>query len=254
VKTLVWTIRREMWEHRWPYISLLVGAAVMLIAFGTHRHPEVVWLVERMLLMGGTVVAFVYCGDALHGERRDRSILFWKSAPVSDRIVVFSKAAVAMVVVPALILVLIWIAQLVARLMIPTATVAPAARLLSPAWAAAEVMATMLWQAPVYAWILLVSAWARRAPLLWAMIPATLIATIKAAVGAAASTFGEEIAARGLFRHWPRENGGTPPYPFDMEVLSAGDLLAKPSLWVGVVVALLLLLAAEQVRRRSTPK
>ncbi len=38
-----------------------------------------------LLIMGVTfVVAVFYCLDALHGERRDRSILFWKSLPVSD--------------------------------------------------------------------------------------------------------------------------------------------------------------------------
>ena len=43
-----------------------------------------------------------YCLDALYGERRDRSILFWKSLPVSDLTTVLSKASIPIVVLPLL--------------------------------------------------------------------------------------------------------------------------------------------------------
>ena len=47
------------------------------------------------------IVGVFYCLDALHGERRDRSILFWKSLPVSDLTTVLSKASIPLVVLPA---------------------------------------------------------------------------------------------------------------------------------------------------------
>src|SRR5262249_9324111 len=54
-----------------------------------------------LLIMGTTfVVAFFYCLDALHGERRDRSILFWKSLPVSDLTTVLAKATIPLVILP----------------------------------------------------------------------------------------------------------------------------------------------------------
>ena len=37
-----------------------------------------------MFILTAFIVGFFYCLDAFYGERRDRSILFWKSLPVSD--------------------------------------------------------------------------------------------------------------------------------------------------------------------------
>ena len=59
------------------------------------------------------IVGVFYCLDALHGERRDRSILFWKSLPVSDRTTVLSKATIPLVVLPSIAFAIIVVAQLV---------------------------------------------------------------------------------------------------------------------------------------------
>lgn len=59
-----------------------------------------------------TGVVFFYCLGALYDERRDRSILFWKSLPVSDPMTVLSKALTAMVVAPAITLALAVITSL----------------------------------------------------------------------------------------------------------------------------------------------
>ena len=47
-------------------------------------------------------VVFFYCLGSLYDERKDRSVLFWKSLPVSDRDTVLSKALSALVVAPTL--------------------------------------------------------------------------------------------------------------------------------------------------------
>ena len=55
------------------------------------------------LIMGtALLVGIFYSLDALYGERRDRSIFFWKSLPVSDLITVLSKLAIPLVIVPML--------------------------------------------------------------------------------------------------------------------------------------------------------
>src|SRR5206468_10746510 len=55
------------------------------------------------LIMGtALIVGIFYCLDALYGERRDRSILFWKSLPVSDVMAVLSKLAIPIVILPLL--------------------------------------------------------------------------------------------------------------------------------------------------------
>src|SRR2546423_11572068 len=57
-------------------------------------------MAAMMIMFTAFIVAVFYCLDALHGERRERSILFWKSLPVSDFTTVLSKAVVALVVIP----------------------------------------------------------------------------------------------------------------------------------------------------------
>src|SRR5450631_3633944 len=117
-RPLYWSIRRELWENRSIYIAPLAVAAVTLFGFliaTIGRAMSVPSLAQRravleepytfasLMLMGTTlVVAVFYCLDALHGERRDRSILFWKSLPVSDLTTVLSKASIPLVVVPLL--------------------------------------------------------------------------------------------------------------------------------------------------------
>ena len=41
------------------------------------------------------------------------------------------------------------------------------------------VMVHSLWYAPIYAWLLLVSGWARRAPFLWAVLPPLAIGVVE---------------------------------------------------------------------------
>src|SRR5437762_2206604 len=133
-RPLYWSIRRELWENRSIYIAPLVVAAVFLLAI----LISIVHLPERrratllldpahqqaaiekpydiaaiLLILTAFLVGVFYCLDALHGERRDRSILFWKSLPVSDRTTVLAKAGVPMVILPLFVLVIAVAAQLV---------------------------------------------------------------------------------------------------------------------------------------------
>jgi ABC-2 type transport system permease protein len=67
----------------------------------TRTAIEVPYDVAAMvLIITAFIVGLFYCLDALYGERRDRSILFWKSLPVSDLTTVLSKATIALVVLP----------------------------------------------------------------------------------------------------------------------------------------------------------
>src|SRR5580700_3564356 len=106
-RRMYWAVRRELWEHRSIYIAPLAAAAVFLLAFLTaltlspvHRHEplDVPYEFAAALIMGtGFIVGIFYSLDALYGERRDRSILFWKSLPVSDLTTVLSKFAIPLV-------------------------------------------------------------------------------------------------------------------------------------------------------------
>src|SRR5678810_814772 len=123
-----WSVRRELWENRSIYVAPILVAIVVLFGFLVstiglpERRQEVLLLdpakaraaIEApynmaaiMLILTAFIIGVFYCLDALYGERRDRSILFWKSLPVSDRTTVLSKAAVPLVILPVLTFIVI---------------------------------------------------------------------------------------------------------------------------------------------------
>src|ERR1700694_3795581 len=122
-RPLYWSVRRELWENRSIYIAPLIAAGVVLFGFAISaigmpdRRRATLLLdpvqqrarvempydvVAMMLMLTAFLVGVFYCLDALHGERRDRSILFWKSLPVSDLTTVLAKAIIPLVVLPLL--------------------------------------------------------------------------------------------------------------------------------------------------------
>src|SRR5437016_5640665 len=129
-----WSVRRELWENRSLYLAPLIVAGVIVFGFmfsaiGLAERRRAVLLLDdplqqriaiempysmaaMMIMFTAFIVGVFYCLDALHGERRERSILFWKSLPVSDFTTVLSKAVVAFVVVPAIAFVVIILTQL----------------------------------------------------------------------------------------------------------------------------------------------
>jgi ABC-2 type transport system permease protein len=257
VNALLWSVRRELWEHRWLWsVPLIVGVLVVAVFTGvaffqvaSHTASGMFDLTTRMILMTGTIVAFVYCAEALHGERRDRAILFWKTWPVGDRTAVAAKAMVPLIVVPAVTLALLFAGQLIANLILAGRGIELRAPMVSPVAATLEVIAAALWIAPVYAWIMVVSALARRAVLLLAFLP-MLLATVEEVMLRGDAPIGHALFYRGVGRHWPMKlkldslAGGV------MIKTPAPELLRSLSLWAGVAIAVLLLAVVVRLRRR----
>lgn len=206
-RLLYWSVRRELWEHRAVYLAPAVIAVVALIGTGLSALwlPRVLRRLDAYgatvtsdlmtpyafiafsVLMTGIIVALFYASAALHAERRDRSLLFWKSLPVSDCTAVLAKAAVPILVTPVVILGLVVAAQV---LLLLWSSLIVAANGLPPTLLWNQIDLTVMWvvlpyglvvnslsQAPRYAWILLVSAWARRVPILWALAPFVILIT-----------------------------------------------------------------------------
>src|SRR5881409_1697412 len=201
-----WSVKRELWENRSIYIAPLIVAAVVLFGFlvstgGLPERRQAVLLLDpakaraaidtpynvaaMMMLFTVFIVGVFYCLDALHGERRDRSILFWKSLPVSDLTTVLSKVTVPLVVLPLLSFAIIVVTQFI-MLLISTAVLLPRS-LAATTWANFNLfqqslivlyglVAIALWHAPIYGWALLVSGWVRHATFLWAALPPVAIA------------------------------------------------------------------------------
>src|SRR5438093_10202696 len=144
-RPLFWSVWRELWENRSIYIAPLSVAVVVLFGFmiSTYGMPErrrgvlLMDLAKQRALIGEPydvaammliftvfIVGVFYCLDALYGERRDRSILFWKSLPVSDLTAVLSKASIPLVILPLVSFAIIVVTQFI-MLLISTAALLP---------------------------------------------------------------------------------------------------------------------------------
>jgi ABC-2 type transport system permease protein len=283
-RTVFWLVRRELWEHRAIYIApaavalfaslahlasslstadgrrdaTLAGAAGS-VPFSVHYQASIGVLVIVSLLVG-----LLYCLDALNGERRDRSVLFWKSMPVTDWQTVLSKLAVPALVMPVIIFVL---AILMNLLMLALQSLAWTmtgydardlwARLDLPGlWAAlaAGLVFMSFWYAPLWTWLLLVSGWARRAVVLWALAPFAAFLIVEHLVLAHSHIHWalERWLAGGILQ--PYTTGGDGRDWIDgVASVRPLHLLSLPMLWIGLAAAALFLLLAVRIRRSRVP-
>lgn len=135
------------------------------------------------------VILFGYLCGSLHDDRRDRSILFWKSLPIADHDSVLAKLMVAVLVVPALILACVWVTQASIMLMASVGLLSIGLDPVALVWAPAQVFSQSallllsastqaLWLLPVAGWLLLCSAYAPRVPWLFALAVPGLLSVL----------------------------------------------------------------------------
>jgi ABC-2 type transport system permease protein len=286
IRPLYWSVWRELWENRSIYIAPLIVAAVQVFGFAisaiglAERRRAALALGDAVKLRAGMeqpydiaammmiftvfIVGVFYCLDALHGERRDRSILFWKSLPVSDLTTVLSKVTIPLVVLPVICFALVVCVQLI---MVLETSVVLMIHGMSPAstWTLIPffqdwlvllygLIALALWHAPIYGWLLLVSGWARRATFLWAVLPLIAIQILeKIAFGTA--HFGAFIGHR-LMGFAPSAfyfGAHKTPAIHSLAQLTPGRFLSGPGLWLGLLVAVAFLAATIRLRRYRGP-
>jgi ABC-2 type transport system permease protein len=276
-RPMYWSVRRELWENRSIYLAPLAVAGFALVGFliaTIGRSLSTPDLIQRRtileepysfataLIMGAAaVVGLLYCLEALHGERRDRSILFWKSLPVSDLTTVLSKASIPFIILPGLAFV-VTVATNLIMLLLSTAVLKNSGLSAAALWAQLWsfqiellyhlVTVHVLWYAPIYAWLLLVSGWARRAAFLWAGLPPLAIFIIEK-LAFNTSHFGALLRYR---FSGPEELVFTEPGSFalhPMMHLDLGKFLSTPGLWTGLLVAAIFLAAAVRLRRYQGP-
>ena len=276
-------VRRELWENRSIYLAPLGFAALFLVGFfislvrlparmraasalDPMRVQEVIeqpYLIVALMLMAvAFLVAVFYCLDALYGERRDRSILFWKSLPVSDLLTVLSKASIPILVIP-LVAFVVTVATQFIMLLVSSVVLAGMGMGFTTVWTRVpfhEVLGIHfvhlvgfhgLMYAPVYGWLLLVSAWAKRAPFLWAILPPVAIGAVERIA------FGTSYFADSLRNHFlggPMSGGSE--VRMTMDILASrplGTILLSPHLWCGLAITAVFLLAAVWLRRVRGP-
>ena len=197
--TLITLMRREFWEHAALWlVPLIVAAALAVVTMFAktigvrvndvsiqHFDAPARILVLNMSQMMFALIIYVaaaivvgfYALDCLYAERKDRSILFWKSLPVSDGVTVLSKFLVIVAVAPLGIFLLAAASHLIAlgiwQLRAASGAVPDVATWNTVAWLRGECVILLclilasLWYAPLVAASMLLSAWVKRSPLLW---------------------------------------------------------------------------------------
>lgn len=312
MKTFYWLVKREFWEHRGGFFwaPVITGGVFLLlnvmgiitaevlgashgisIGAGGGLHNVIsemdagdlskvglaldlaMYSAMGLLIVVLGFVVFFYCLGALYDDRRDRSILFWKSLPISDTSTVLSKVVSATVLAPA-IAVIVGIVVGMLQLVILAITLSfhgvNVWQLLVQAHPF-QVMFNLigyiplyvLWALPTVGWLLICSAWARSKPFLWAValpVASGLIISWFGIMGffnLSTLWFWQNIVQRGLFSVFP--TGGTfglskadidGGHVLDfMNLSNTYQLLASPNLWIGAVVGLALLAGAVWFRR-----
>jgi ABC-2 type transport system permease protein len=287
-------VRREFWEHRALWVAPLVVAAILLTIVisgrGIVHLPEEMtsaalsdnqklaifalthWgmTIPQYLVM--IIVLFFYLLDTLYAERRERSILFWKSLPVSDAATVLSKLLVAVVIVPLGIYLLAFLSDIVFQgiFLVRTGDSVLGAAIRewdTGLWLRIHglmlgcLAVAVLWYSPIAAYLLLISSWARRNVFLWAVLPPVLL--LIAEEIAFNTDYVKNFFAYRLFGIWTHlgaangldqiedtlEEDGTVSVRTIIESLDITPAFASPDLWMGVVAAAALAWGAVRIRR-----
>jgi ABC-2 type transport system permease protein len=289
LQILIMLIRRELWEHRSLWIAPLVVAVLLVLSafpihighgvFGAHepdfasadnrqsRFALMVWGQSLPQYLVMVIVVSFYLLDCLFSERRDRSILFWKSLPVSDAATVISKLVVAVVVVPLGVYLAamvtdiafqaIWAAR-VASGSLPDIAVAWD----SLTWLKVQglmlygLLISMLWYAPLAASLLLVSVWARKNAFLWATLPLLIAVIVEK------SAFGTHYVLDLLkYRTWgiwdalavevdaPESHGRVVSLTELFDNIPMSRAFLNIDLWLGIAMAAALVFVAIRIRR-----
>lgn len=278
-RVFYWSVRRELWENRSIYMAPVAVAIVVLFAFSISSilgiwearlrldpsRPQMPYdMAAGALMLTAIIVSVFYCLDALHSERRDRSILFWKSLPVSDVTTVLAKASIPLIVVP-LLTFAIAIAMQWMMLLVSSAVLLISGQSVATLWKSLPlasmwllllyhlITAHAIWPFPIYCWLLLVSGWARRATFLWAALPLVAIAAVEGIVFRTsyfAGLIGRRFIGDAPAMHMAPDSMGLDPLTTHLTV---GRFLTSPELWVGFAIAAVFLAAAVRVRRYQGP-
>lgn len=230
--------------------------------------------------IGVFFVSFFYLLGSLYDDRRDRSVLFWKSLPVSDTSTVASKALTAMLVIPAIAIAVATVAYAVFLVIVTLwagvhgLNALPAVFAAHPFGVAGRLFATLplvaMWSLPAVGWLMFWSAWARSKPFLWAVMLPLLVWIANWWVGLLGGPHfsgdlrlgailgrlllsvwpGSWISVSGLGspKAWLGARGG--PDIQSLDLTSAYGLFATANLWIGVAAGLALLAGAVWLRGR----
>lgn len=283
-----WLIRREFWENRaiWMIPAVFGGLLLLAALFGQVSIPRLtsaqesqtaaaafLAVVGLMFFMVMSVYSTWYLLDCLYTDRKDRSILFWKSLPISDAMTVLIKLLVGIIIIP-----LVYFAAADATALIAAFILSIRARAsigsslwngevwlqMQVFWMYAMVTAA-IWYLPIAAWLMLVSAWAKRAVMLWAVLPPLLLYILERVF------FGSKMVGHLISRRLtglPAVAINDPRYLWTQggavadnaaatstnlwHLINPSGFFTSAETWIGVAVGVLLIVVAIQLRTRRS--
>ncbi len=294
MNTFTWLLRREFWETRSAWYAPAICAVLLILAAtlglfygidgslateitgqltGMSMAPDKAALAGLVAVAGAFFVVlqitqYAYLVDCLYNERKDRSILYWKSLPISDAATVLSKLCFALLVMPVFAAAGVLVTQVIVyvaasiKLGLPPALLA---MMWSPLiWAKAvwfaffACVAVELWALPLMAWVLLVSAFAPRSPTFVALLVPVGLGLLENLLLGSRHLLGSVGARMSLP---PNAIATVNASPTGTEFALNGHFLETDllgffsdfALWGGLLVAALFVYSAIEVRRRRDP-
>ena len=289
MNTYSWLIRREFWENRaiWMVPAIIGIAQTLAALFGrvdivALTTPEQSRAVGGMVLFAFGVTFFAvmnlyatwYLLDCLYADRKDRSILFWKSLPISDTATVLAKLATGLLVIPLVYFVAADISTVAMAFIISVrARSAFGSVLWQPdLWLQLQalwlylIVTTAIWYLPFAGWLIAVSAWAKRAVMLWSILPPLALFLLERwflgthvvgtmirdrLLGYIPRAFHDQSDRSAWVSTVVAHDTITPPGSV-WQLLNPVGFLSSPATWIGVVVGVALVVVAIQLRLRRT--
>lgn len=286
MNTLVWLIRREFWENRaiWVIPAAIGGFMLLVALFGKvdllSMATQVPGHVLGQAFLAGVAATFFvvmsiystwYLLDCLYADRKDRSVLFWKSLPISDAATVLSKLATALIVIPG---VYFAAADMTALLMAFIVSVRASSAVgglwhfdlwlqLQALWLYL-VVTSAIWFLPLAGYLLLISSWARRAVMLWSILPPLALIlgerwffgtyVIAHQIGVRLLGF-QDMAFNSNQGSWATPVGGDDTLRTPADIWTFFDFrgfVSSPQTWAGVAAGAVFIFGAIQLRTRRT--
>jgi ABC-2 type transport system permease protein len=275
VQKLGWLIRRELWEHRSLYIApIALGVLLIVLRFlprnlavGFSAASEGAKAADRIMMpyvgtsflmfVVGLLLSIYFCVSST-GEHRDRTMLFWKSLPISDGMSIAAKALVVMLVVPIIVFVAAMATQLLI-LLISVGVVSAKGESLASYFERLEfaklhtgfvywLLTNSLWYAPIFALLMAISTFAKRAVAVWIVAPFLIGYAFDWFAGS--RLFVEFVKHRLFGGLMTAFTSKVAKNPSDQLAPDPAKFFSTPDVWWGLLVAAMLIVVTVQLRKK----
>ena len=197
-----------------------------------------------------------YSLSTFYDERKDKSIIFWRSLPVSDANIIFSKILVAVIIAPLIVLPALVALHLFSFLAASIFFYFSNIVSFGWVWEAysftdwTKVILSLwvqgLWSLPVIAWLMFAGALFKK-PIIGAILPLVSIVVLER-VALSTNLFYSNLMDR--LQPWPNMVSSSEEVRF-IQLPEIADLFLTSVFWYGIIFSIILCVAINYVRSRS---